>query len=302
MELEFIQWLTENLPADHRLTIGPGDDAAVLGEFDGQLVVTSDLLADGTHFDSNEHDLALIGRKALAVNLSDLAAMAAKPLAATISLLLPQTDNTLETAKTIYKGLLPLAEEFEIAIAGGDTNTWQGKLVVSVTAFGVCQANPLRRDGAQAGDIILVTGDLGGSILGDHFTFQPRVHEAIQLAEKYDIHAACDISDGLLLDLSRIIAASDCGAEVTMGAIPISKAAIELGKSSNQPAVDHALSDGEDFELLLVASEEDATRIVNDESIGVPVRAIGRILAELGLFGVHADGKRHPLAVKGYEH
>lgn len=301
MESTFIRWLRERIPTDPRIAIGPGDDAAVLGEFEGHLVVTSDLLADGVHFDAQQQDLKLIGRKALAVNLSDLAAMAARPLAATVSVLLSRAGG-LEVAQKLYEGMMPLAEEFDIAVAGGDTNTWDGQIVISVTALGTCHQNPLRRDGAQVGDRILVTGRLGGSILGAHLTFQPRVQEALALAANFEVHAACDISDGLLLDLSQITTSSRCGAELTLGTVPISDAAVQLSQATQRAALDHALCDGEDFELLFVTSESTAQNIIKSGALGVPLSMVGRIVAEEGLWGIDPGGKRRELEPIGYQH
>src|SRR5207248_8962470 len=126
-----------------------------------------------------EHAPEQIGRKALAVNLSDLAAMAAKPVAALVALALPRQGGE-KIAKELYEGLLPLAAEFDCPVAGGDTNSWDGPLVISVTALG--EVPPDRRwlrSGAHPGYAILVTGHFGGSILGPQFSFTPRVKEAL---------------------------------------------------------------------------------------------------------------------------
>src|SRR3954466_11197414 len=138
MELEFIRWLRENVPPDPRATLGLRDDAALLSlAGNPDIVVTTDLLTDGVDFRIGTDDLTRIGRQALGANLSDLAAMAAQPLAAFISLALPHSgaagSSPLEMAISLYEGLLPLAAEFDIAIAGGDTNTYDGPLVISVT-------------------------------------------------------------------------------------------------------------------------------------------------------------------------
>ena len=154
--------------------------------------------------------------------------MAAQPLAAVIALNLPRQDGA-RLAVEIYEGLLPLAERYHVAIAGGDTNSWDGPLVVSVTALGEVTADgPLRRDGAQPGDRIVVTGRFGGSILGRHLDVEPRVDEALLLNQRYRLHAGIDCSDGLSLDLWRICQASRCGAIVDIDRVPIAPAASEL--------------------------------------------------------------------------
>jgi thiamine-monophosphate kinase len=245
-----------------------------------------------------------VGRKALAVNLSDLAAMAARPVAALISLALPR-EGAESLARELYEGLLPLAERYDVAIAGGDTNSWDGRLVISVTVLGeLAEHGPWRRGGGQPGDRVLVTGQFGGSILGRHFDFEPRVDEALQLASRYEIHAAIDVSDGLSLDLSRLAAESGCGAQLRLDAIPISADAHALAAESNdgRTALDHALSDGEDFELILTAEPGEAQRIVAEQPLGIPIADIGELVPDAGLWSIDASGARTPLAPRGFEH
>src|SRR3954471_11711728 len=228
MELEFIHWLREHVPPDSRAPLGLRDDAALLSVADNpNIVVTTDLLTDGVDFRVGTDDLRRIGRQALGANLSDLAAMAAKPLAAFISVALPHSGlpakGPLEMAIGLYEGILPLAREFDIAIAGGDTNTFDGPLVISVTVIGQpLKCGPLTRSGAQPGDWLFVTGSLGGSLLGHMFDFTPRVREAILLHERYQLAAGIDLSDGLALDASRIAEASGCGALIFIDRVPVS--------------------------------------------------------------------------------
>jgi len=305
MESEFIRWLRSRLAPHPNLRLGPGDDAAILRLGDrAECVVTVDLLSDGVDFDFAQAGAGRVGRKSLAVNLSDLAAMAARPLAAVISLALPRT-GALTMAQGLYEGLLPLAERFHVAIAGGDTNTWGGQLVISVTLIGQVESGrPLLRSGAQPGDQILVTGSFGGSILGKHLDFEPRVAEALLLNEQYALHAGIDVSDGLSLDLSRMAAESSCGAVLETGAVPIAPAAEELANrlADGSTPLDHALADGEDFELILAVSPKVAREILADRLLDVPVTRIGEFVDEPGLWQVGADGARQPLVPRGYEH
>jgi len=305
METEFLKWLRARLPSRPNLPLGPGDDAAVLELTQGsRCVVTSDMLNEGVDFVSGQCDWRLIGRKALAVNLSDLAAMAARPLAVIVSLALPRED-ALTTAQQLYEGLIPLAEEFDVAIAGGDTNTWDKGLAISVTAIGeVTGSGPLLRSGARSGDAILVTGEFGGSILGRHFRFTPRVREALLLHTNYQVNAAIDVSDGLSLDLSHIIEESGCGAVVQTEAIPISEDAFRLAEEAGQgkTALEHALSDGEDFELILAVPQDEAQRLLADQSLDTPLTRIGTFIEEPGLWAASAEGGRQVLQPRGYEH
>lgn len=315
MESDLIAYLRRRLPPHPCLRLGPGDDAAILSLGDAaDAVVTVDMLMDGVDFRVGEVDARRIGRKALAVNLSDLAAMAAEPVAAVVAVALPRHGG-MRLAEQLYEGIVPLAEEFDVAIAGGDTNSWDGPLVISVTAIGrVPSGLPAdraawRRGGAKVGDVLLVTGALGGSILGRHFDFTPRVREALLLAERYPIHAAIDLSDGLAIDLGRLAAESRCGAELDLESIPVSVAAVELSQSEGERTrgtpLDHALGDGEDFELVLAAAPDVARQILADrplEFVGVPITAIGRCVERGGLWQRDAGGGVSALATRGYEH
>lgn len=305
MEPELIQHLRESLPSSSRLRIGLGDDAAILDWHDrDDLVVTTDLISDEVDFLLGEVDPRRVGRKALAINLSDLAAMAAEPIAAVVSLLLPRQPphgDTLQLAIKLYEGMLPLAEQFNCVLAGGDTNSWNGPLAISVTAFGACgDGVPLLRRGAAVGDVVLVTGRLGGSILGHHFDFTPRVREARHLAQAGLARVGMDISDGLLLDLSRLLQESQVAAVVDLPAVPISEAARQLAAQTGKTPLEHALSDGEDFELLLVAPPAAAAELVAGGLLGTPVTAIGSILAGEGIWADHGGGKR--LEPQGFLH
>ncbi|EAQ77802.1 thiamine-phosphate kinase [Blastopirellula marina] len=304
METEFIQHLRKSLGSHDRLRIGLGDDAAILDWRDrDDLVVTTDLISDEIDFRLAEVDPRRVGRKALAVNLSDLAAMGAEPVAVVVSLLLPRTPpvgTALELAVQLYDGMLPLVEQFDCILAGGDTNSWSGPLAINVTAFGSCSDQPLLRRGAAPGDVILVTGELGGSILGHHFDFTPRIAEARRLTRLGLAQVGMDISDGLLLDLSRLLNESEVAGVLDLTSIPISDAAHRLSETSGRTPLEHALADGEDFELLLTASPEHAQQIVADDLLGTPVTAIGKIVAGAGMWADQVGGKK--LEPQGYLH
>ena len=303
MEADFIRWLREHLPPHPALRLGIGDDAAVIGlAARSDIVVTTDLVSDGVDFRLSEIDPRRAGRKALAVNLSDLAAMTARPLAAVVSIALPRSGcgplSALELAIALYEGLLPLAAEFNVALAGGDTNTHDGPLVVCVTALGeLTDRGPLTRRGGRPGDKLLVTGSLGGSALGRHLDFTPRVREALLLHERYELNAGIDVSDGLALDLSRLAAESGCGAVVEIDRVPISDAARTFAHPLR-----HALGDGEDFELLLAVSPVAADEILRDQPLDCPIACVGELIAETGLWQRQADGGRTPLNPTGWQH
>jgi thiamine-monophosphate kinase len=307
LELELISWLEKNLHTSDRLKIALGDDAAVIAASSADSVVTTDMLTDGVDFLLEDVDPQLVGRKALGVNLSDLAAMAAEPLAAFVSLVLPRGGTSkltaLELATELYRGMIPLAEKYGIIIAGGDTNTWNGPLAISVTAIGETTVRgPLTRSGAKIGDYLLVTGNFGGSILGKHFQFEPRIAESLLLNEHYTLHAGMDISDGLAIDASRLAKTNECGIVLDLSLIPIADAACRLSDRDGRPALEHALGDGEDFELLLAVPTNAAQEILSAQPLAIPVTHIGEVIAEPGLWQITPSGKWYPLEPSGYEH
>lgn len=306
MERDLIRWLRGRLPQRENILVGPGDDAAVL-RANGDLVVTTDMLMDGVDFILKDADPRRVGRKALAVNLSDLAAMAAKPVAAFVSLALPRGDGEL-LAMELYAGLCALADEFECSIAGGDTNSWDGPLVINVTAIGETTARgPLLRSGAKPGDAIVVTGSFGGSIHGRHFDFTPRVREALQLHERYEIHAAADVSDGLSIDLWNICTESHLGAQVWERDLPIhDDARLRAPGEFALSPLDRALGDGEDFELVMAVPWEESQRMIDEQPLGsTRLSRIGKFLEVEGMTIVYKR-KTHPqslpLIPRGYEH
>ena len=311
MEFDFLNWLRSRLSCHAHLRVGPGDDAAVVCLAHGtDGVVTSDLLSDGVDFELGRVSPRRIGHKALAVNLSDLAAMAARPVTAIVSLLLPR-DNAAELARELYEGILPLAEAHNISIAGGDTNTWDGKLAISITAIGeTTEHGSLLRSGAKPGDRILVTGKFGGSILGRHLDVEPRVQEALWLHAQYELHAGIDCSDGLAHDLWQLCEASGCGAVVNLRQIPVADEAqhLSLEQPEQGSALEHALHDGEDFELILAVPAQTAAQLIQEQPLrsidGEPVLLtdIGEFVAEQGFWSIEPGKSRSALSTRGFEH
>jgi len=306
METEFVEWLVGRIPADPRLEVPPGDDAAVLRPpAMRRTVVTVDMLTEGVDFLLGpECPPALVGHKALAVSLSDLAAMAARPEAAVVAVALPRTGgDTL--ARGMFDGLARLAAEHGVTLAGGDTNAWDGPLVISVTALGsVPPGMAWRRDGARPGDRLVVTGPCGGSLLGRHLRVAPRCHEALEIAARFVVHAAIDISDGLSLDLSRMMAASGTGCLVRIDDVPIHPDAVRASSlpGDGRSPLDHALSDGEDFELLLAMPAEAAEALVAAPPPDLAPAIIGEVTEQRGLVAVDRQGARRPLAARGFIH
>jgi thiamine-monophosphate kinase len=299
-EFAYIEWLRQQTPVNPRVLIGPGDDAAALRLTPGApCLVTTDMLMEGSCFRLAEAGAVRVGRKAMAVNLSDMAAMAGRPVAAFVAAGLPRQGGRA-LAEQLYQGLRQMADLFHTAIAGGDTNSWDGPLVISVTIIGEAQGHgPIRRSGARPGDWLIATGEFGGSILGKHLDFTPRVHEALKLHELVEIHAMIDVSDGLAADVHHICEESRCGAVLDAAAIPITAAAQSM-KDGKAP-LDHALGDGEDFELVLALTPEDAQHLLWSQPLGsTKLSRIGEFVADG--FWLEVGGQRQQLEPKGYAH
>lgn len=364
MELEIVERLCRRFPNHPAMKLGPGDDAAILALAGSspEIVVSTDLLTEGVDFLLDRTSPIKIGRKALAVNLSDLAAMAAEPVACVISVALPKKavfpnsedlkkgglseiflpkgqtpsgNSVPELMELLCEGFLEAAETsggdvantaengeitrrrlFPIAIAGGDTNTWNGPLVLSATVIGRAVDKPLCRHQAKAGDAILTTGRLGGSILRRQFDFLPRIREMLTLNQAFELHAGMDVSDGLTLDLLRLCRRSRCGAELFMEEIPISEDAKILSELKPEESsfwdwippklaagtpLEHALGDGEDFEILFTAPWEKSDEIVENR-FGIPVFRIGRITEGDQIMGKYAGKPAEPLPIRGFCH
>jgi thiamine-monophosphate kinase len=296
-EFGFITWLRSRTPANPRVIVGPGDDCAVLEPPVRPLLVTTDLLTDGVDFVLAEAGMRRAGRKAMGANLSDIAAMAGIPVAAVVGVVVPRNTPSagMDALQDLHAGLHEMADAFGMPIVGGDTNSWNGPFVISVTVFGeATERGPVLRSGAKPGDWLIVTGPCGGSILGRHLEVAPRVTEALALHAAADLHAMIDVSDGLAADLNHILEESGCGAVVSAEAIPIHPDAIENSKRSGKSPLQHALGDGEDFELVFAVSPADGERLVRERP---ELAKIGECV-ENGLW-IEEDGTRRPLQPTG---
>jgi thiamine-monophosphate kinase len=200
--------------------------------------------------------------------------------------------------------MLPLAGRFGVELVGGDTNAWDGPLVISVTVLGEATANgTVRRAGARAGDAILVTGPLGGSLLGRHLRPEPRIAEALALHATVPIRAMIDLSDGLASDLGHILDESGgLGAVLDSAAIPVHSDAHAASRADGRSPLDHALNDGEDFELCLVVDPEAAEILTTSPATSALVSRIGNVLDRPGLWLRSAGGGTSPLERRGFDH
>lgn len=302
-EHEAIKRLTSRLVMGTDVIVGPGDDCTVVRPSSSSSVdwvLTSDPTIEGSHF-TTDHDPGLVGRKAVGRALSDLAAMGAEPKWALIDLVAPGNIE-VERLEKIYEGAGQIAADFGLSIAGGDLS--EGKsLELHVFAVGsVPRGNALLRSGACPGDSIFVTGQLGGSALGKHLDFEPRIRAGEFIRDWAT--AAIDVSDGLATDLRHVLNASNAGARIDLAGVPVSAAAVSL--EGNKHAIEHALRDGEDFELLFTVPEERTDEITCKwkEIIREPeLSRIGVITDNPGeLQGVLATGEVMGIEGWGFRH
>jgi len=304
-EFAYIDWIRSQLGRDdERVTLGVGDDMAEVrlpgGPAAARVLVGTDTILDGVHFRTPGDALDAVGWKALAVNLSDVAAMAAEPLAAVGTVALPRACSVAD-ARMLFEGMKRCADTFRCSWVGGDVTAWDEPLAITVTVLATA-AEPVRRSGARAGQLVCVTGSLGGSLLGRHLVFTPRVAEARQLAGAVTIGAMIDVSDGLSSDVGHICDESRVGVVIEAPRVPVSDAAREMAAGDDRSALDHAMNDGEDFELLFTIDEADAERLRRVD-LGVPVSIIGRITdQENGRTMVDDSGEMVPLKPEGFEH
>jgi thiamine-monophosphate kinase len=299
--------------------IGIGDDAAAVEFSPGCIsLITSDMLVEGIHFDLSLCDPRTLGRKSLAVNLSDIAAMGGNPRYFLLSLALPEAVS-VEFLDCLVTGLLEMADEFDVTLIGGDTCASAGGLTISVTAMGEqLPRKVISRGGARPGDLVCVTGTLGDSALGlrllrngertgpavtKHLDPPPRVREGLALAEAGIPSAMIDVSDGLLADLGHILDLSGTGARLALDRVPLSPSVRELPSGPGEDPYRFPLSGGEDYELLFTtppALKDEAVSLL--ESLGTPVSVIGEITPSTGLQVLAPDGTLYRPAVTGFDH
>jgi thiamine-monophosphate kinase len=277
-----------------------GDDMATLDAASG-LLWTTDTIMEGVDFDPARHGWYEIGRKAMAVSLSDCAAMAVVPVSALCSAVLC-SHLSMDDALHLMRGVREMGERFGCPVLGGDTNSWEHPTAVTVSVAARAEPGcvPVLRSGARVGDRVFLTGPVGGSILGRHMSFEPRVRIACEISRSLRPHAMIDISDGLAVDLWHILEASGCGAEIQEAELrqAMHPDAHALAAGDGGAALRHALGDGEDFELIVAVEPQAPQETIRR----LGLLPLGRIVAEEGLWLVREDGKREPVEPVGWEH
>jgi thiamine-monophosphate kinase len=288
------RWLGDTSPAT---PFGIGDDCAVLPASSRQQLVTVDPVIYGKHFDDSMSPRA-VGEKLLKRNLSDIAAMGGRPRAAVVALALDAKISTRWLA-TFYRGLASAARRHGVSIVGGDIAHQPGGFAATLTLIGEASTDRvLTRHGAKNGDWIYVTGTLGGSLLGHHHKFTPRLDEGRWLATRAEVRSMMDLSDGLAKDLAALAPQGAIPA-LEAAAIPLSAAARRLAHTSGHTALHHALADGEDYELLFtLASRADRAAFESlwKQKFKTRLSCIGRFSRTAS--AEHIDLK----SIHGYEH
>jgi thiamine-monophosphate kinase len=314
-EFDWIAWLKQQAQAgdaDNGVVLGIGDDAALCQVPPGmQLAISTDTLVAGVHF-PNDTAPADIGYKALAVNLSDMAAMGAQPVWFSLALSVPEMD--WDWLQPFSQGLLELAREHDVALIGGDTT--RGPLSITVTVHGfVPEGQALRRSGAIGGDDIWVTGSLGDAAAAlqqigaamqsmklRHRLDRPTPRVAAGLALRGLASAAIDISDGLAQDLGHILTASGLGADIELGRMPVSASLLEF-HPEDAARWQLQLGGGDDYELCFTAPARNAFAIEQAlAQCGVSASVIGHTTEQTGLRCLAPDGESFALARTGFQH
>ena len=322
-EFGLIDQIRARFPQPVAPELGIGDDAALLSPTPGcQLLVSTDLLAESVHFDLGFGPARLLGRKSLAVNLSDIASMGAVPRWFFLSLAIP-AGFPLETIEGLLDGLAEQAAEYGCILAGGDTCGSKSGLTISVTIMG--EQRPeliLKRSGAQLDDQVWVSGSLGDSALGlkllmegnrlgqaDDYLMQrqldptPRCALGQKLAEAGLVNAMIDISDGLLADLGHIGEQSGCGAEILLGQLPLSPAFQAYAANQHAFPWHLAVSGGEDYELCFTAPVCNHGAIQKiSKTTGIPLTVVGKVTSSRQVQAILPDGTNFQPSASGYTH
>ncbi len=327
-EFGLIARLTKLCPTSSaQVRLGVGDDAAVIRPRPNtDLLVTTDVLVEGVDFDRANTPFDRVGEKALAANLSDIAAMGGRPTVFFVSLSLPSRAAVRE-AEALYRGLGRCARRYGVVLGGGDVSAapcWS----IAVTVLGeIARGRALTRAGSRPGDLLCVTGTLGDSgaglallqrggrllrglarsaargLIDRHQRPTPRLSIGQRLADQRLATAAIDLSDGLAADVRHLCEASKVGVEIDLPALPISTPLRRYAEAVRRDPIDCALGGGEDFELLATIPPKNLARAQRMAAGDAPFTVIGRVTsARKGLAVIDATGRRRPLPVVGYEH
>jgi thiamine-monophosphate kinase len=266
------------------------------------LVITTDTIAENVDFSLDSASARQIGRKTVAISLSDVAAMGGKPLFVVVSAVL--TSGLPERfARDLYRGIAAAAKRWQCPLVGGDLTTWGGRIVATSTVGGVAAGRkPVTRAGARPGHRLFVTGTLGGSLARKHLSFTPRLAEGAWLARDCTPSAMIDISDGLGVDAAHIASESNAALKIEATSLPVSRAARRLAANGGKTPIERAVSDGEDFELLFSLSPAKARKCLESWPFRTRLTRIGTVERGSGVRLIHPDGRSERIDTRGYEH
>lgn len=328
-EFKLIEHLTQNFKTQNPSTIkAVGDDAAVIDVKGKKTIVSTDLLAEGIHFDLMYMPLKHLGYKSIVVNLSDIYAMNAHPKQVLVSLAL-SSRFTVEAVSEIYAGIEHACKVYGVDLVGGDTTSSQSGLVISVTVIGEAQEEQIvYRSGARPGDLLCVSGDLGAAFLGlqilerekqiwlQHPDVQPELgseylirrqlkpearKDIIELFDEWMLQptAMLDVSDGLASDVLHLCKQSGVGCEIEEAKVPIAEETYNTALELNFDPIICALNGGEDYELLFTIAPEDETKLTDEMAVSI----IGTITeAASGAVLKTKGGNVHPITAQGWKH
>ncbi|MEW6182205.1 MAG: thiamine-phosphate kinase [Bacillota bacterium] len=322
-EFGLIERLSANIGYGTGVVKGIGDDAAVLDFGERWLLFTTDGLVEGVHFRLGQCPPEDIGYKALAVSVSDIAAMGGTPVYAVVTIGLPD-DFFVEDTLLLYRGMKEAAQEFGVSLVGGDTIS-SPVLLINVALLGEALPGRTRyRNGAQPGDIICLTGSLGGAaaglyllenndvecpeplrnfLIGKHRRPKPRVEAGLILASISQVHSLIDISDGLASDVKHIARESGVRCDIFKAAVPVDPATEFLGRRTGTEPIEWALYGGEDYELLFTTAPGAMGDVFAALSeAGAACRPVGKVSAGAGVRLITPDGVESEFEKMGYEH
>ncbi|MBL8694856.1 MAG: thiamine-phosphate kinase [Planctomycetes bacterium] len=301
--MELHRWLAGRRPHRPDVLLGMGDDCAVVrADADGPWVLKVDPTLEGQHFEVGSRDALAIARKAVHRPASDLAALAAQPCFALLSLEVPR-GTPPSWIRQLIRGVETACRRLGGELVGGHTASSAPRLALHVTWVGrSVLRRPWSRRRARPGDLLLATGAFGGSRLGKHRRFQPRIREALALAASGEpVHAAVDVSDGLALDAGRLAAASHLRLVLEAGEIPIAPAARRLAQRTGEHPLSHALSDGEDYELLLATPPRSLPGLLRTaKRHRFVLSRLGRFEHGSGVYLADEAGALAPVEPRGY--
>lgn len=309
-EFALIDQLTHNLPKYRKEVVkGVGDDCAVLAQSTKKyILMTCDIQVEDVHFSTNIAKPEQIGKKSIAVNISDIAAMGGKPTFCLVSLIIPKKINS-DYVDSIYSGIRSSCKKYGVQIIGGNVSSGK-QLAIDIFMIGEVRPDELLlRSGAKPGDKVMVTGPLGGAAaslaLGKHFIPQSRLAEAAVIAKSKLATAMIDISDGLLSDIGHVCDQSDVGIVIHETQIPVFSSVTKVEKQLHKRPLTFALTGGEDYELLFTAPSSVADKMIDlvQRKTGTPVTVIGEILPKAnGRWIQSKNGQKQPLISVGWDH